>query len=104
MIIFLLELIHRLLFIIPYILFFIPIKYTKTYIKYIILIILLTPLHWIFFDGHCILNLIKHYIKYNNFPKKHESPINENILYTHFIVSYIIIWLYIFYGNHLLCK
>jgi hypothetical protein len=100
------NILHLILFILPYSLFFLPIKITKNSnsIKFLILIILLTPLHWKLFGDLCILNIIKSKIDIDN-KEKWLTTYNDFIylryLKLHFIISYILLWYYIFFRNNI---
>ena len=49
---------HLLLIFFPITIFFVSKKLVRSWFKYIVLIILLTPIHWRFLDGECILTII----------------------------------------------
>ena len=52
---------HLIFFFTPLILLVLPKRYLKkykTFVKIVILLILLTPIHWRFLNGHCFLSLI----------------------------------------------
>lgn len=52
-----LNLIHLFSLFIPVYIYFVPINYIKHIFKYIFIIILLIPIHWVFFDDRCVLTL-----------------------------------------------
>lgn len=100
------NILHLILFILPYSLFFLPTKITKNCnsIKFLILIILLTPLHWKLFGDLCILNIIKSKIDIENKEKwliTNNDYIYLRYLNLHFIISYILLWYYIFFRNNI---
>jgi len=113
------DIIHILFCLMPIGIFFIPKKYFWL-TKIIILLLLLTPLHWEFFDNFCSLSWIS--IKLGGLSNtNHESPFTEKYLswiidplfnllninkssksiskfvYFQWIINFIIIYYYIFY-------
>ena len=52
-----LNFVHLIFVFIPVIIYFVPAKYLKSIFKYILLIFMITPLHWIFFDDQCIFTM-----------------------------------------------
>lgn len=114
-----LDLIHLLFILLPIGIYFIPKKYFWL-TKIIILLLLLTPLHWEFFDNYCVLTKIS--MRYGGFSDVNtDSPFTEKYLlwflkpifhlfnveinnstlnkavYLQWIINYIIIYYYIFY-------
>ena len=49
---------HLFLLFFPIIIFFVKVKYLKPWFKYLVLVALLTPLHWRFFNNECISTII----------------------------------------------
>ena len=113
----LLESLHLIIFLIP-ILYLFGILKNQLFFQIILAIILITPLHWTFFDNKCILTLFsnklsnnKEYTKYvdNNFyfiykylKKAHnikmsEKEFNEKLLGIFISTMLIISWYVIFY-------
>lgn len=72
---YLIEIIHSLLLIIP-ILFYFGILKNNTLFKVIFLIILITPIHWIFFNNKCALTLLSDYFN--------EDPVHKTFLEKYF--------------------
>ena len=58
MILKLIDLLHILFLLIPIIIFLVNQKYIRNFKKYILLLIVLIPLHWVFLDNHCVLTLL----------------------------------------------
>lgn len=52
-----LNLLHFILLFSPILIFFIPIKYLSGYFKYLFLILILIPIHWVFLDDKCIFTI-----------------------------------------------
>jgi hypothetical protein len=101
----LLGIFHTLLFIFPYLIFFMPKKltYNSNIVKFIILIIFLTPLHWTLFGDLCVLNVIKSNIDIDNRDKwLLTNTDNTFMIYLnfHFFISYLLLWYYIFFKNN----
>ena len=122
----LLNIFHLLFLFIPFIVYFLPFKLVNKYYKYVILIIILTPLHWKLFDNKCILTIASNQVgddidnsKDNPFTEKYlrwlYEPImtlfgwkwnNKNIakmVNVHWIIIFILIWYYIFFFNNKVC-
>ena len=57
MIVDLLNILHFILLFSPILIFFIPIKYLSGYFKYLFLILILIPIHWVFLDDKCIFTI-----------------------------------------------
>ena len=53
----LLNILHFILLFSPILIFFIPIKYLSGYFKYLFLILILIPIHWVFLDDKCIFTI-----------------------------------------------
>lgn len=111
---------HIVLVIIPILIFFVPLQYSRHYFKWILLYSILTPLHWKFFDNQCFLTILaKKFGAYDNsnsdsaFSERNckwiYKPImnllgwewnEENldkIVNLHWIIYIIILWIYIFF-------
>ena len=54
----LIDIIHLSFVFSPLLLFILPSKYLKPYMKWILLVAILTPLHWKFFDNRCFLTVL----------------------------------------------
>ena len=54
----LLDLVHILILFIPIAIFLVNQKKLSIFKKYILLIIVLIPLHWVFLDNHCAITLL----------------------------------------------
>ena len=117
----LLNLIHVLLVFSPISLLFVNPIYINKWFKYYVLIMLLVPLHWIFFDNKCIFTEISKYFGNYSNTETENSQFTENYLkwlYNpimkminldwnekninkasnfHWILNFLIIWYYIFY-------
>ena len=115
-----LNLIHLIFVFIPVIIYFIPVIYLKTIFKYILLIFVLTPLHWAFFDDQCVLTMFtKHFNNRMNtgtsssfsevYMKWLYKPITNllgwnwdeegisKVVNLHSIVNFILLWIYLFF-------
>ena len=120
MLLFILNLLHFILLFSPILIYFIPIKYLQSYFKYIFLLIILIPLHWVYFDGQCFATIIsKKYGDMENtqttsgfsetYLKWLYKPIMDlvgwewntkgldKMVNTHWIVNYILVWYYLFF-------
>ena len=112
--------IHLILLFLPVWIYFIDIKYLRPWFKYVILILLLTPIHWELFDNNCLLTKITQLLgDFNDtstdsqFSEKYlkwlYKPIMKNInlkwdndginqmVHIHWIFNFILIWYYIFF-------
>ena len=118
---FILNSLHMLLVFFPFIIFLLPRKWFKVSFKYIMIIYLIVPLHWIFFKNTCILtNMTKTYgnnmnnPNENNFSKKYLKWLykpfmdlvgwkwNSDIdlaINLHWIIIFICLWYYAFFIN-----
>ena len=114
------DLLHLLFVFSPLILFTIPVNFVKPYMKWILLVAILTPLHWKFFDNRCFLTVIS---KKLGFYKNSEtdSEFSENnlrwlyepimkvigwkwgdkgldkMVNLHWIINILLIWSYTFF-------
>tara|TARA_B100001093_G_C26643200_1_gene934155 strand:- start:41 stop:424 length:384 start_codon:yes stop_codon:yes gene_type:complete len=57
MIIEILAVIHLALIFLPIAVFFTPLSYIRKSFKYLFLILILIPIHWVFFDNQCLFTL-----------------------------------------------
>ena len=103
---FTIEIIHLSILIIPILFYFGILKNDKLF-KFIFLVILIIPLHWVFFNNQCALTLLSKSFKKNNnikselFLDKYFKKIFEYLskklkiskyeLYRKFIISFIIV-------------
>lgn len=113
------DLIHIIFVLMPIGIFFIPKKYFWL-TKIIILLLLLTPIHWILFDNNCILSLFSKNTgglkntKYNspftekylgwlflsilNFFNMEKTPRNfSKLVNIQWMIKYVIIYFYLFH-------
>lgn len=104
----------------PILLYLIPCKIIKPYLKWILLIAILTPIHWKFFDNRCFLTIITKKMGYlqdtetdSEFSEKYlkwlYKPIMDiigwkwndegldKIVNLHWIINIILIWYLVFY-------
>ena len=112
--------IHFIGLFVPQLIFFIPYKYYAPIFKWLIILYLLIPLHWRFFNGKCCLS---EYTKRNGglqntktshtftevFMKWLYKPIMDiigwewndagitNMIYVHWIIIYLCLWFFIFF-------
>ena len=121
MLVFLLDMFHLLLVIFPIIIFFIPInsKFMFQFIKYAILLLLLTPVHWPLTHNKCVLSVASQemgglqntqtdsmfsekYMMWLYGPmlkiigEKKDDKGLDKVIAIHWIFNFILIWLYIF--------
>ena len=53
----LLNILHFILLFSPILIYFVPITYLSSSFKYLFLILILIPIHWVFLDGKCIFTI-----------------------------------------------
>ena len=112
---------HMIFLFSPIIIFFIDKKWIKGWFKFLVLIMILTPLHWRFFDGECISTVItkktgdfRETETTSSFSEKYlkwlYKPLmtyvfnlewnNDGIgkmIHVHWILNFILIWYFIFF-------
>ena len=112
---------HMIFLFSPIIIFFIDKKWIKGWFKCLVLIMILTPLHWRFFDGECISTVItkkigdfretettssfsEKYLKWLYKPlMTHVFNLEWNndgigkMVHVHWILNFILIWYFIFF-------
>ena len=112
---------HLFLLFFPIIIFFVKVKYLKPWFKYLVLVALLTPLHWRFFNNECISTIItkkmgdfsttrtnsafsETYLKWlykplmtNIFNLKWNNDGIGKMVYIHWIINFILIEYFIFF-------
>ena len=119
---FVVNVIHMFFVFVPFLIFAIPKLWIYKSFKYIMLLYILTPLHWIYFDNSCLFTIFTR--DYGNnlqntetdsqFSEKYlkwiYKPIMEMIgwkwtedidkmVYLHWIVIFICLWYYAFFVN-----
>lgn len=57
MIILIVNLIHFIFLFTPVLIYFVPLELIKPLFKWIFLLLILTPIHWTFFDNQCVFTL-----------------------------------------------
>ena len=115
-----LNFLHLIFVFIPVIIYFLPIKYLRSIFKYILLIFILTPIHWVFFEDQCIFTMFtKKFEDSNNtvttsgFSEGYMSwfykPITEllglgwddkgisKVVNLHYVINFILLWYYLFF-------
>ena len=120
MITFLLNSLHFLFLFLPIYIYFIPIKYLKFSFKYIFLLLILTPIHWVFFDNKCIITIFtkksgdfndtesdssfsEKYMKWmykpimNKIGWKWNNKGIDKMINLHMGVNFILMWYYLFF-------
>mgnify|MGYP001247891089 CR=1 FL=1 len=117
LLVYIIEFIHLSYIFLPILFILIPIKYLKKYFKYIFLIAILTPISWNLNNNKCFLSDIVISIDDNtteNISRKRlkwlYNPIlnllgldwNKDedldyVIYLHWTLNYIILWVYLFY-------
>lgn len=122
-----LDLIHLFIILIPFLIYFIPIKYVNKNYKYLFLVLILIPLHWKLFDDSCLLSLItkktgglqdtqttspftEQYLKWFYEPIMKvigwdwEDDNIEKMVNLQWIVIFMLSWYYVFfYNTHICC-
>lgn len=112
----LLNLIHLVGLFIPIYIYFVPTKYFKKIFKYIFLVFILIPIHWIFFNNQCVLTILtkkvgdnkmkenfsETYLKwlYHPFMKLvgwHWTKDLKKMIYLHHGINFVLLWYYIFF-------
>ena len=115
------NILHMLLIFFPILIYFVNKKLLKGWLRYAILIALLTPLHWEFFNDECVWTIItrklggleesestssfsEQYLKWlykplmtHIFKLKWDNDGINKMVYIHWIFNFILIWYYIFY-------
>ena len=120
--IFLVDMIHFFVCALPILIYFMP-KYTiSPYLKWILLLMVMVPLHWIFFSNRCVLTIITKYLGHydnkkidtnsafvDNYLKWIYKPLlktlgirwNNNsvakLITVRWIINILLVWYYIFY-------
>lgn len=113
---------HILICVLPILIYFIPKNIFTPYLKWILLLMIMVPLHWIFFGNKCILTIITKYLgDYDNKKMETNAEFTENylkIIYkpllksldikwnndsvaklitVRWIINILLVWYYIFY-------
>jgi hypothetical protein len=115
-----LNFLHLVFIFIPVIIYFLPVKYLRSIFKYILLIFILTPIHWVFFEDQCIFTIFtKKFDKSDNtvtssgfsegYMEWFYKPITEllglnwnkkgisKVVNLHYVINFILLWYYLFY-------
>lgn len=115
-----LNFLHLIFVFIPVIIYFVPVKYLKSIFKYILLIFILTPIHWEFFEDQCIFTIFTN--KFDNsintvtasgfsegYMKWFYKPITEllglrwdskgisKVVNLHYVINFVLLWYYLFF-------
>lgn len=116
----LLNFIHIIFATVPFLIYFMPIYLIVPYIHWILILAIMTPLHWIFIDNQCLLTMISKYLgDYKDSQTNAEFTENNlksiylpimkvfkwswnndgiNKMSTfHWIINILLIWYYIFF-------
>ena len=111
---------HLIFVFIPVIIYFVPVEYLKSIFKYILLIFILTPIHWKFFEDRCIFTIFTNKFSNTNntvspsgfsegYMKWFYKPIAEllgltwdskgisKVVNLHYVVNFVLLWYYLFY-------
>ena len=121
-----LDLIHIFILLIPFLIYFVPVKNVNKNYKYFFLFLILIPLHWKLFNNSCILSLITQ--KTGGLQDTHtNSPFTEKYLKwlykplmkvigwewvddniekminLQWILIFVISWYYVFFYNTNIC-
>ena len=120
LIIFLINLIHLFLFIIPVLIFWLPKSIMKPIGKYVLLVFILIPLHWVFLENRCSFTIAtqklgnmkqaetnsafsEKYLKWLYLPfmrvfgwEWNDSGLDK-IITLHWIINIVIVWFYCFF-------
>mgnify|MGYP001439927855 CR=1 FL=1 len=120
MIAYLLNLLHFILVFAAVLIYFIPIKYNKYYFKFGFILMMLTPIHWIFFQNQCLFTMFTKKMgdmedaqTNSGFSEKYLAwlykPIMrligwewnskgiDKMVNLHWGINFILIWYYLFY-------
>lgn len=115
-----LDILHLLFMISPFVIFFLKKSTIRPYIKWVLLITIMTPLHWKFIDNKCIITSLSNKLRDDNpestspFSRKYlewlYKPIAESlnmdynneedldkIIQAHWVIIIILIWTYYFF-------
>ena len=115
-----LNLLHFIFLFFPIIIYFLPLSIVKPIFKWAFLVLILTPIHWVFFNNHCIFTIAtkkmgnmknvetnsgfsEKYLKWLYLPIMNllgwewdEEGLNK-IVNLHWGINFILIWYYLFY-------
>lgn len=115
-----LNLLHFVFLFFPIIIYFLPLSIVKPIFKWAFLVLILTPIHWVFFNNHCIFTIAtkkmgnmknvetdsgfsEKYLKWLYLPIMNllgwewdEEGLNK-IVNLHWGINFILIWYYLFY-------
>ena len=57
-----LNFIHIIFATVPFLIYFVPANFIVPYIHWILILGVMTPLHWIFIDNQCLLTILSKYL------------------------------------------
>ena len=117
-----LNIFHVFIGLLPILIYLFPKYIVKPYIHWILLIMVMTPLHWVFFENKCILTHISSYLgDYDNVELETDAAFTESnfkwlynpimkifgwewnnknvdkMLTLHWIINILLVWFYAFY-------
>ena len=115
-----LNILHLIFVFFPIFIYLIPINYIKKSFKYIFLILILTPMHWVFLENQCLITTItKHLGNLKNTETKsgfsekylkwlYEPVMNiigwkwndsglDKMVNLHWIFNFILLWYFLFF-------
>lgn len=115
--------IHASFLLIPFVIFFLDKQRFHPYVKWLFLIIVLTPLHWVFFKNRCVFTIMSKW--FGDYEKGETTsefseynmkwiylPIMKKIgwqwnsqdldkmVTLHWIINIIIVWYYVFFVSY----
>lgn len=120
MLVHILNAIHFILIFLPIAIFFIPMEHFKYSFKYVFLILILIPIHWVFLNNQCLFTVIskkmgdmKQTETDSSFSEKYLKWLYEPIMNVigwdwndkgldkmvnlHWLVNFVLIWYYLFF-------
>ncbi len=114
------NLLHILIALVPIFLYFVPYRLTQSFIHWLLLFMIMVPLHWPFFDNKCLLTIVSQSLGdyKDNDSESAFTEVNCRWLYEpimkiigwewnsknvgkmvtlHWIINILLVWIYTFY-------
>jgi len=115
--------IHASFLLIPFVIFFLDKQRFHPYVKWLFLIIVLTPLHWVFFKNRCVFTIMSKWFgdyeqgettsEFSEYNMKWiylpimkaigwqwNSEDLDKMVTLHWIINIIIVWYYVFFVSY----